>query len=245
VKPTILLYKITQKLKKKQNKLTTIELSEGNYSIQLDNNEDNQLHIEHPVTITGKGEKTVVNGGFWIKSTNVCVKNLTISNSTDNGVQGFASCTLTNINIKKCNHSGVVAIGNNANLVCENIVVSDCNLSGVLAEKGGTITLKGSNTLITKNCSGNIYSYGLKVSDEISKIKLKNLTKNISKDNYDGRNWFESKENQIIETTLKVSGENAKIKLENLTKDISKGNEGGRNWYESKENQIIETTLRF
>lgn len=188
------------KITKLQNKLTTIELSAGNYSIEIDNNDDNQLHIEHPVTITGKGkEETIVKGGFWIKSANVCVENLTILKSNVNGVQGFAesSCTLKNINIKDCAHSGVVAIGNNANLVCENIVVSDCNRNGVLAVEGGTITLTGTYTKITKNCSGDINSYGLKVSGENSKIKLENLTKDISKGNEGGRNWYESKENPI------------------------------------------------
>ena len=122
----------------------------------------------------------------------VHVEHLTIRHKKGRGVDGYSSCTLTDLMIDQCMGYGVLAYGSDAVLNCTNIMVSKSIYSGVYAYEGGTIILRGNRTLITDNClSGDSCHYGLDVNGSSSKIKIvKPLTKEaISKGNKGGPNW--------------------------------------------------------
>ena len=190
-----------KRIEQSKGAVTTIVLGPGDHVVEEYTDEYgdtvNYLNIKCPVNIVGSRDvldksKIVVVGGFKITANGAHVEHLTIRHKKGYGVDGYSSCTLTDLMIDQCGGYGVFAYGSDAVLNCTNIMVSKSIYSGVLAYEGGTIILRGNRTLITDNClDGNSYDYGLDVYGPSSKIKIvKPLTKEaISKGNKGGGDW--------------------------------------------------------
>ena len=187
-----------KRIEQSKGAVTTIVLGPGDHVVDEDEDEYgmNYLNIKCPVNIVGSRDvldksKIVVVGGFKITANGVHVEHLTIRHKSGHGVWGKSSCTLTDLMIDQCKW-GVSASGSDAVLNCTNIMVSKCIYSGVVADRGGTIILRGNRTLITDNClDGWSLHYGLDVHGPSSKIQIvKPLTKEaISKGNKGGGDW--------------------------------------------------------
>ena len=150
----------------------------------------NGVHVEH-LTICHKARYgSGVYGNY-----SFTLKDLTIENCGGWGVYSNgsgASVTCCDVVIRNCEKNGVISLPRDNVVKCYNVKISDCKMSGVLAHLGGTIILKGENTLITNNClKGRSDDYGLNVGGSSSKINIVlPLTKEaISKGNNGGGNW--------------------------------------------------------
>jgi hypothetical protein len=134
--------------------------------------------IEHPINIIGAGrDQTFVKGrGFKIhtgekeEGKNVVLKDMTISETSDNGVHGLNSLSwlCDSLTITQCNYSGVFASNTKGRLI--NCVITQCRDSGILSHENALIELEGSQTKVDGNLTKG-YLYGLNTSNT-SKIHL-------------------------------------------------------------------------
>jgi len=151
--------------------------------------------IDFPLTIVGESKEgcTIV-GGLMMKGKkedDVNVKNLTISQSKRNGVDGEEGMSfhLFHLNIEKSEVFGVCVSVTKRNTM-SNCQVSHSKRCGVYLENG-LITVKGSGTSIHNNVTGgNSMWYGLYTSHSSSIHLVSPLTKeNISINNGGGGNY--------------------------------------------------------
>jgi len=197
-------------------RIKTIVLKQGEHRIQ-----GQYLEIYSAVNIVGDPtvpkEKVVVLGGieFKKKVKTSHLQHLTIRQAKDCGVRGYSSFTMDDVVVEWCESYGVVVSGRPIFGTCTNLVVRQCEKSGILAQRGGSLILKGANTKVHHNCKigygvgyggkvqwstgsygeNKLYTvvhYGLKVSNSaIATIQLvAPLTKeNVSMNNGGGGNW--------------------------------------------------------
>jgi hypothetical protein len=157
------------------------------------------LNIEHPINIIGAGrDQTFVKGyGFKIEGTkeegkNVVLKDMTISETSDNGVEGYdgLSWLCDSMTITQCGGCGVYAYKTKGRLI--NCVITQCGGSGIWCWPNALIELEGDQTKVDGNgTDGNSHFYGLNTYHTSSTIHLLfPLTKeSVSTNNCGGRNY--------------------------------------------------------
>jgi len=224
------LQKVVQKVANDEN-LTTIRLQMGTYTIKKQTylRISSAMRIEGDPKVAKKD--IIVKCGIHFKpgiQGNCHLQHMTLRQAKMSGVWGQSSFTMQDVIVEKCRYSGVEVWGTDVVGRCTNVEVKECGFSGVVASYGASITLVG-DTNVHHNCR--IYAqntdtkdvdldlkdinlekleYGLKVSNPLSSIKLVSpLTKeNVSIDNSTtlenvivGANWGASENgdiNQII-----------------------------------------------
>ena len=131
--------------------------------------EDHDLIVTHPMQIIGAGrDKTFIQGGgFDIRGEkeegkNVVLKDMTISETSDNGVFGYEglSWLCDSLTITQCGECGVSAWNTKGRLI--NCVITQCGYSGILCMSNALIELEGDQTKVDGNVtSGDSFYYGL------------------------------------------------------------------------------------
>jgi hypothetical protein len=171
---------------------------------------DDYVYIHQAIKIFGAGrdQTFVKGGGFQIKGKkeegkNVVLKDMTISETSENGVYGDEglSWLCDRMTITQCGSHGVYANNTKGRLI--NCVITQCKYSGIHCYKNALIELEGHQTKVDGNVtSGNSYNYGLYASDTSSTIHLLfPLTKeSVSTNNHRGRNYGSYNGGGIIET---------------------------------------------
>ena len=196
--------------------ITEIYLEEGMYTIDLYKNEygkvRNYVEIDFPVSIIGQSKDGCkIIGGLLItgkKEDNVYVKDLTFSNSIENGVCGDkrGSFHLDNVCVEKSGSFGVSVNGTTRNTM-NNCVINCSKWSGLLVWGSGLMTIDGTATNIHHNAtSGENHHYGLCTDSSSDAIHLRSLTiEQISTQNSGGGNCGGQGTLKTIETILPTS----------------------------------------
>jgi hypothetical protein len=137
------------------------------------------LSIKHPINIIGAGrDQTFVKGyGFKIEGEkeegkNVVLKDMTISETSMNGVDGYdgLSWLCDSLTITQCGWSGVRAENTKGRLI--NCVITQCRRSGIYCGCKAFIELEGDQTKVDGNVtSGKSDIYGLE-TDSTSYFSL-------------------------------------------------------------------------
>jgi hypothetical protein len=157
------------------------------------------LSIEDPINIIGAGrDLTFVKGyGFHIKGEkeegkNVVLKDMTISETSGNGVWGFdgLSWLCDSLTITQCGGHGVVWAQNTKGRLI-NCVITQCGWSGIFCYENALIELEGDQTKVDGNGTCGYGDYGLNTYDTSSIIHLLfPLTKeSVSSNNRGGKNY--------------------------------------------------------
>ena len=135
------------------------------------------VYIHQAIKIFGAGrDQTIVKGGgFSIQGTkeegkNVVLKDMTISETSENGVYGDGQITQSGIHglswlcdsltITQCGDHGVRALNTKGRL--NNCVITQCRLNGIYCRENALIELEGDQTKVDGNVtSGYSHEYGL------------------------------------------------------------------------------------
>ena len=161
--------------------------------------DDNDLYVTYPMQIIGAGrDKTFIQGGgFDIrgkkeKGKNVVLKNMTISETSYNGVYGRdgLSWLCDSLTITQCDTHGVFAYSTKGRLI--NCAITQCGGNGICCSSNALIELEGSQTIVDGNVtSGRSGWYGLLTVFTSSIIHLLfPLTKeSVSTNNHGGDNY--------------------------------------------------------
>ena len=170
-----------------------ILLKESTYNLKK------TLIIKCPLSIHGAGQNnTIIQGkGFKIEGEkeegkNVVLKDMTISETSMNGVYGYdgLSWLCDSLTITQCGQSGVSAYSTKGRLI--NCVITQCYNSGIVCFGNALIELEGDQTKVDGNgTDGYSSEYGLKTEDTSSIILLLDpLTKeSVSTNNGGGGNY--------------------------------------------------------
>jgi hypothetical protein len=162
-------------------------------------NEDNDLYVTFPMQIIGAGrDQTIVKGGgFDIQGTkeegkNVVLKDMTISETSGNGVFGWdgLSWLCDSLTITQCRWSGVYAENKKGRFI--NCVITQCGKSGIACYENAFIEVEGNHTKVDGNVTrGGSSQYGLSTSNTLARIHLLfPLTKeSVSTNNIGGGNY--------------------------------------------------------
>jgi hypothetical protein len=161
-----------------------------------------RMDIKYTMKIIGAGrDKTFVRGGgFKIQGTkeerkNVVLKDMTISETSENGVwcDGGLSLLCDSLTITQCEYHGVYAHNTKGRLI--NCVITQCGRSGICCSSNALIEVEGDQTKVHGNVTcGDSSSYGLKTSDTSSTIHLLfPLTKESVSTNTHGGNNYNSR----------------------------------------------------
>jgi hypothetical protein len=173
---------------------TIIFIQEGVHEV-----DESYLEICYPLKIIGAGqEKTIIHGGgFHITGTKeegkrVVLKDMTISETSDNGVTGYygLSWLCDSLTITQCDTHGVFAYSTKGRLI--NCAITQCGGNGICCSSNALIELEGSQTNVDGNVtSGRSGWYGLLTVFTSSIIHLLfPLTKeSVSTNNHGGANY--------------------------------------------------------
>ena len=165
--------------------------------------------IEQAIKIFGAGrDLTIVKGGGFLiggkkeEGKNVVLKDMTISETSKSGVEGFdgLSWLCDSLTITQCGWSGVKAENTKGRLI--NCVITQCGYSGIFCDENALIEVEGDQTKVDGNgTSGSSNDYGLETSSTSSIIHLLfPLTKeSVSTNNRGGGNYYEGGTIQTVD----------------------------------------------
>ena len=189
---------------------------------------ENYVIIEQAIKIFGAGrDKTIVKGGgFNIrgkkeKGKNVVLKDMTISETSDNGVFGYCglSWLCDSLTITQCGYYGVSAYDTKGRLI--NCVITQCGYSGIYCGQSALIELEGDQTKVDGNGTGGYFGcYGLETSSTSSIIHLLfPLTEeSVSTNNHNGQNYGGKGEIAIVDNdgnTIEIINEASEEESDN------------------------------
>ena len=154
--------------------------------------------INQAIKIFGAGrDQTIVKGGgFQIRGEkeegkNVVLKDMTISETREDGVEGWGglSWLCDSLTITQCRGNGVSAQNTKGRLI--NCVITQCGRSGIFCIENALIELKGKKTKVDGNGTRGYGQYGLETQATSSIIHLLfPLTKeSVSTNNHGGKNY--------------------------------------------------------
>jgi hypothetical protein len=140
-----------------------IFIKPGVHIIPLDKDQSNRITIRTAREFYGENEKTtIIHGGFRIRGGNKCqeviFQNLTVSNSTDDGIYAWKGM---NVRVNDCIIEKAMwnGIGSTSSLVTvENTIIRFNQKSGILCQtqhdeqEKGLVIVKGKETKIYGNC---------------------------------------------------------------------------------------------
>ena len=159
------------------------------------------LSIEHPINIIGAGrdQTFVKGGGFRIEGKkeegkNVVLKDMTISETSDNGVVGIngLSWLCDSLTTTQCGCCGVSAGNTKGRLI--NCVITHCGRSGIYCSANALIEVEGDQTKVDGNVTSILklilFYYGLHTTSTSSIHLLFRLTQeSVSTNNHGGGNY--------------------------------------------------------